>query len=236
MDVVPVKLESPWEEEMAMAAFGPLSFYHAFFFPRQGRRIYREAVHFEGIAPKRVESWWRDYRYFLKKVQCAHPDRRLLLKNPANSARVAALREHFPGAKFIHIHRHPEEVYASTLFLHRKLQEVWALQDDDLIGLPGTVLKNYADLMAACLTQTAALSEQELIEVRMTDLESDPLATLESIYRQLELPGFDAASGHFRAYLEKIGAYRKNRLSLNDDERAAVRLALPQVFRRFGYG
>ena len=236
MDTVPVTLESPWEEEMAMASFGLLSFYHAFFFPRHGRRIYREAVHFDGIAPHRVEGWWHDYRYFLKKVQCGQPARRLLLKNPANSVRVAALRERFPGAKFIHVHRHPEEVYASTLLLHRKLQEIWSLQEGDPVSLRDIVLKNYADLMTACIEQTSGLPAHELIEVRMTDLESNPLAALESIYRQLELPGFDAASARFTAYLEKIGVYRKNRLSLSDDERSALRLALSHVFGRFGYG
>lgn len=235
MDAVPVTLESPWEEEMAMASFSPLSFYHAFFFPRQGRRIYRESVHFDGIAARRVEEWWRDYRYFLQKVQYGQPERRLLLKNPANSARVTALRTHFPGAKFIHIHRHPEEVYASTLLLHRKLQEIWALQEDDPFSLRDTVLKNYADLMTACIEQTSGLPARELIEVRMTDLESNPLATLESIYRQLELPGFDAASARFTAYLEQIGIYRKNRLSLSDAERSALRPALSHVFERFGY-
>ena len=90
--------------------------------------------------------------------------------------------------------------------------------------------------MTACIEQTSGLPARELIEVRMTDLESNPLATLESIYRQLELPGFDTASARFTAYLEKIGAYRKNRLSLSDDERSALRLALAHVFGRFGYG
>jgi hypothetical protein len=183
VDAVPVTLDSPWEEEMAMACFGSLSFFHTFFFPRHGRRIYREAVHFDGVPPERVEVWWRDYRYFLKKVQCEKPGRRLLLKNPANSARVGALRERFPGAKFIHIHRHPEEVYASTLFLHRKAQEAWALQDCDLADLRETVLDNYANLMIAYFAQTRGMPERELIEVGMAELEANPIATLASIYR-----------------------------------------------------
>lgn len=235
VDAVPVTLDSPWEEEMAMACFGSLSFFHAFFFPRQGRRIYRESVHFDGISAARVEEWWRDYRYFLKKVQCAQPGRRLVLKNPANSARVAALRERFPGAKFIHIHRHPEEVYASTLFLYRKAQEAWALQDCDLTDLRETVLDNYADLMTAYFAQTRGTPERELIEVGMAELEANPIATLASIYRQLELPGFDAASGRFAAYLKKVGAFPKNRLSLSTGERDAARRALAHVFERWDY-
>lgn len=235
MDAMTVTIGSPWEEEMAMACFGPLSFFHAFFFPRQGRRIYRAAVHFDGITAEQVAAWWRDYRYYLNKVQCAQPGRRLVLKSPAHSARVTALRQHFPGAKFIHLHRHPEEVYASALFLHRKLQEAWALQDCDRALLRETVLQNYADLMTACFAQTDGMPTRELVEVRMSELEASPLATLSSIYRQLELPDFDAARDRFADYLEKLGAFPKNRLSLSDEERNALRRTLQHVYDRWHY-
>ena len=235
IDAVALTIDSPWEEEMAMACFGTHSFFHAFFFPRKVRQICRETLHFEDVAPERIEAWWRDYRYFLKKVQCARPGRRLLLKNPANSARVTALRERFPGAKFIHIHRHPEEVYASTLFMHRRLQELWALQGSDLTRLPNTLLDTYAELMTACFAQTGSLPGSELCEVRMTDLERQPLATVETIYRQLELPGFDAAQRNFATYLEKIGTFPKNRLGLSAEERRAVRQRLAHIYERWGY-
>lgn len=235
VDAVPVTIDSPWEEEMALACFGRLSFFHAFFFPRQGRKIYRKAVHFDGVGPERVAIWWRDYHHFLKKVQCEQPGRRLLLKNPANSARVAVLRDRFPGAKFIHIHRHPEEVYTSTLRLHRKAQEAWALQDDDTTGLRRTVLANYEDLMTACFQQTSGLAANESIDVRMSDLETDALRTLETIYQQLELPGFAAAAPRFREYLEKIGVFPKNPVTLSAEERATVRRRLPHVFERWSY-
>jgi hypothetical protein len=51
----------------------------------------------------------------------------------------------------------------------------------------------------------------------------------------LELPGFDTASGRFAAYLEKVGAFSQNRLSLNEGERDAARLALAHVFERWEY-
>jgi hypothetical protein len=235
VDAVPVTLDSPWEEEMAMASFGPLSFFHAFFFPRQARRIYRQAVHFEDVAPARVEAWWRDYRYFLKKVQCAQPGRRLLLKNPSNSARAAALRQRFPGAKFIHIHRHPEEVYASTLFLLRTAQEAWALQTCGFETLRQTVLENYADLMEACVAQTRGIPKNELIEIPFASLESEPMAVIEQIYRRLELPDFATTAPRFRARLEKSNSFKKNELKLNETERDAVRSALAAVYGRWGY-
>lgn len=235
VDATRVTLESPWEEEMAMACFGTLSFFHAFFFPRHGRRIYREAVHFDDVTPAHVEAWWRDYRYFLKKVQSVQPGRRLLLKNPANTARVAALRNEFPGAKFIHLHRHPEEVYASTLLLHRTGHEVWALQAGDPAHLGETVLANQVDLMSAGLTQTRGLPEDELIEVRLTDLEKNPLETVRAIYRQLQLPGFDAASTRFTAYLDALPKRPGNRHTLTREERAAIRSVLGELYERWSY-
>lgn len=234
VDAIPVTIESPWEEEMAMASFGTLSFFHAFFFPRHARRIYRESVHFDGVALDRVEAWWHDYAHFLKKVQCAKPDRRLLLKNPANSARVAALRERFPGAKFIHIHRHPEEVLASTLHLHRTLQECWGLQHPtaDLFEM---ALSNQADLILACLAQTADLPADELVEIPFAEFESDPMRILERIYEQLRLPGFDSAAPAFRSYLEELGTFQKNELQLDPAECKAVRARLSCLYSRLGY-
>jgi hypothetical protein len=235
VDAVPISIDSAWEEEMAMACFGQLSFFHAFFFPRHARRIYRRAVHFDDASSGDVAQWWDDYRYFLKKVQFANPGQRLLLKNPANSARVSELRKQFPGAKFVHIHRHPGEVYASTLLLHQKAREAWALQDADAPALPQMVLDNYADLMRACIAQTENLAADELIEVRMSDLEASPLATLEKLYAQLRLPGFEAARPYFSAYLEKVGRFEKNRLALSAERRDAVRAQLSHVFARWNY-
>jgi hypothetical protein len=235
MDAVRIAPDSPMEEEMAMACFGSLSFYHAFFFPRAGRRIYRESVHFDGVAPARVERWWRDYRCFLENVQATRPGKRLLLKNPANSARITRLRHEFPGAKFIHIHRHPEKVFASSLLLHRKLREVWALQAADAAELPATVLGNYSDLMSALDAQSHGLPDNEWINVPLADLETKPLATLAAIYRQLGLPGFPAAIPFFAATIEEAVAFRNNDLSLSAGERAFLRATLAPIYQRWCY-
>ena len=235
IDAIPVTIESPWEEEMAMSCFGTLSFYHTFFFPRHARRIYREAVHFDGVAPDRIAAWWRDYRHFLQKVQHAKPGKRLLLKNPANSGRVTALREQYPGAQFIHIHRHPEEVFMSTLHLHRTLQKAWALQAQPPAALQQMALANHADLMEACFAQTAGLPEAQLADVRMADLEASPLAVLRTIYDRLDLPGFNLARPRFQRYLDNVGVFPKNRLLLEPAERELARAALAHVYERLGY-
>jgi hypothetical protein len=235
VDAMTIMTDSPWEEEMALACLCPLSFFHSFYFPRNARRIYRAAVHFDGVAPNEVHAWWRDYRYFLQKVQSTQPFRRLVIKNPANSARVAALREQFPGAKFIHIHRHPERVFASTLLLHREAQAAWGLQKSDATELPEIVLANYDDLITACFAQTESLPAHELIEIGLSDLEIDPIGTLRRIYVQLQIDEFEAAAPIFQNYLREIGPFAQNRLQLGENERSAVRERLARVYERYGY-
>jgi hypothetical protein len=89
--------------------------------------------------------------------------------------------------------------------------------------------------MTAYIDQSRDCSDRELVEVGLEDLKAKPLATLESIYRQLELPGFEAAAARFAAYLEGTADFEKNWLGLSDEERKAVRAALAPVFERWGY-
>ncbi|HEX4085420.1 MAG TPA: sulfotransferase [Chthoniobacteraceae bacterium] len=235
MDAVRIAPDSPMEEEMALACLSSLSFYHGFFFPRAARRIYRESVHFDGVAPADVERWWHQYRNFLENVQATRPGKRLLLKNPANSARVTRLRHEFPGAKFIHLHRHPEKVFASSLFLHRKLREAWALQTANASELPATVMANYTDLMRALEAESNRAPKNEWIDVALADLENEPLTTLRTIYRQLELPGFNNAAPFFAGSIAEAAAFRKNDLWLDAGERVSLRAALAPIYERWGY-
>lgn len=235
MDGMKVHLDSPWEEEMAMACFGSLSYFHTFFFPRQTRNVYRRSVHFDGLTERQIDSWWSDYRYFLQKVLSREPGLPLLLKNPANTARISALRAQFPSAKFIHVHRNPYEVFASTLFMHQTLQKFWALQDSVEEELEEALLKNHADLLNACFQQSRGLCPNEYVEIAFDDLKSAPIPLLQSIYDSLGLQGFEQALPRFKHYLETVSGHRQNALSLNQRQRAAIKSTLADAFDRWHY-
>ena len=173
--------------------------------------------------------------HFLKKVQYSQPGKRLLLKNPANTARLRILRRLFPGAKYIFLHRHPCEVYASTMHLYTKVQSAWGLQGFDRDELSRHVIWSYRELMNAYIVQSRGLDEKHLIEVSYSDLDINPIKTVKSIYEQLEIDSYESAEPHFIEFLKRHKDYRKNKLEISDSERAAVFSSWKNMFTRYGY-
>ena len=105
MDDVRLDPESPQEEELALATMGAPSFFNCVYFPKQMTSVFAEEVLFAGVDHETVQLWRDALRYYLAKLAALNPGRRLLLKNPAHSARIPQPLALFPGAKFIHIHR-----------------------------------------------------------------------------------------------------------------------------------
>ncbi len=235
MDNVPVHATAPWEEEMALTSTGRMSFYHVSFFPRRMERIFSEAVMFDDGDPDLQATWEHQYLAFLRKIQFAQPGMPLLLKNPANTARLRPLRKLLPGAKFIHIHRDPYKVFVSTIHLYLKAQEAWGLQRPDRDRLVQHVLDSYPRLMRAYFADRGILDTDELVEVSFNDLQRDAMGTLARIYEQLQLPGFTEAAPRFEAYLDTQRDYRKNVLPIAADEKAEVAHRWSDIFEQLGY-
>lgn len=235
MDNVAVSAESPWEEEMALTSTGRMSFYHVSFFPKCMQRIFNEAVMFDGDKSALIASWKRQYLGFLRKVQFAQPGMPLLLKNPANTARISLLKEMFPGARFIHIHRDPYKVFASTVHLYLKAQEAWGLHRTDRESVVAHVLDSYPRLMSAFFAERGILDDKHLVDVSFQDLQDDAIGTMAAIYRQLNLQNFDAAAPHFQAYVDSQRDYQKNVLPLTSEEREEVGKRWGDVFAQLGY-
>ena len=235
MDNVPVAADVPWEEELALTAVGRLSFYHVSFFPRCMTRIFNEAVMFADGNADLAAQWRRQYMHFLRKVQFVQPGMRLLLKNPANTARISLLREMFPGAQFIHLHRNPYKVFASSVHLYLKAQEAWGLQSTDRELVVRHVLDSYPRLMRVYFEQRRTLGDGELVDVAFRSVQDDPIGTLRTIYARLGLGGFDAAIPHFDRYIESQRGYRKNALPLDEGEKGEVAARWRDVFESLGY-
>jgi hypothetical protein len=239
MDRVPVSGDAPWEEEMALASVGRLSFYHVSFFPDHIENIFREAVLLncsdKGKQRKLTAEWQQQYLAFLQKLQFVQPEKRLLLKNPANTARVGLLRQMFPGARFIHIHRNPYKVFASTIHLYLKAQQAWGLQATNRQRIERHVLDSYQSLMNAYFADRDTLGDGQLVEVSFRELQQDPLGTLEDIYQSIGLQGFESARPQFERYIDSQRHYQKNELSLSAQESRRVSQHWRNSFAQFDY-
>ncbi len=211
IDHIPVTPTSPQEDEIAIANMSPLSFYHGIYFPKAFDRLIDRGLFFDGCSSDEIARWEARFTLFLRKLAKAQPGRRLLIKNPVYTARPATLSRLFPGAKFIHIHRNPFDVFLSMRNFYARLLEVMALQDvpGDL-DIDATILRVYARMMTAFDAETAGWGAPDFIEVPYDLLDRRPMEALERIYEGLALDGYAAARPAFAAYLERVKSFPKN--------------------------
>lgn len=210
VDRVAVHPTAPQEDEIPLASMQPLSVFHAVYFPRDLRARFDHGVFFDGAAPADVERWKARHRTFLGKVTLQQ-GKRLVVKNPVYTGRLALLRSIWPDARFIHIVRDPYVVYQSTLHYYRKLLPELALQPFDHVDLESFVLDGYVRLMSRYEAQVASVPETHRVELRYEDFLRAPLDELESIWARLELGDFERVRPALAAYLDSVASYEPNR-------------------------
>ncbi len=200
-DNVDLGADLPQEEEYAMGNLSPYAFYNGWCFPRNMERYHRY-VCMEDVPPHTVKEWKQMYRYFLQKVTVASGGRRLVVKNPANTARIRLLLDMFPDAKFVHIYRNPYHVYLSmkrnietemTLYCVQRPPE-WSTLERWMVSLYRRMYEKYHE-------ERELIPDGNLVEIRFEELVDRPLSVTTHIYEELDLPGFAAAEDDIRGYL-----------------------------------
>lgn len=209
MDDLPVTPDTPQEEEIALGNMNVLSFFNTFYFPRKLMTHYREAVLFEGISQRKIDKFASIYRYLVRKFSHLNGGKLMIFKNPANTGRVAFLKEQFPNAKFIHIVRNPYEVYASTEKLWQFLFNALSMQDFKGIETHLSTLEIYETMMKKFLTELPGIPDDDFIELRFEDLERDPVAELAKVYEKFSLSDSEPALDKIRTYADTLRDYRR---------------------------
>ena len=236
MDGVRFHLFSPQEEEFALACNTKMSVYWGITFPQEWPKFERYLLPQQLPAAEQRE-WRSHYDFFLKKLTF-WSNKRPLLKNPCNTGRMDVLSDMYPGAKFIHIRRHPQVVYQSNMHLCRQAHVLSQVQDP----VPETsyttrfVDHHYLAMEQAFAESASTMPANELTEIRFEDLETNPIDVVQQLYQQLELdytPEFDRK---LRAYLQSLEGYKKNRhRQLSTDQRKLVEEKLGSLIHRWGY-
>jgi hypothetical protein len=216
MDAIKVDIDGPYEEEAGIAVFSPWSFFHCLHFPRNAEEQYLKSIHFNGLTNEEKKQWKELYLTFMKSVTYANDGKRLLLKNPANTARITTLLELFPDASFIHIYRNPYKVYLSTIKMRNRVLDKLALQNAKEEEIEKQVIENYKRLMNSFFEQKKQIPSDKLIEIRYEDLVSDPIKQVKKIYSKLKLPDFNNALPEMQKYLDDISDYKTNVYALDE--------------------
>ena len=222
VDRVAVTPTSPQEDEIPLANMQPLSVFHALYFPKRFQEQIDRGVFFDGVGGAETARWARLARDFADKIAIHQNVRRLVIKNPVYTARIARVRQIWPAAPFVHIRRNPYEVFVSTRHYFRKLLPELALQPFDTIDVEAFVLATFSRVMAAYEAESRDLPPDRIIDVSYERLKRAPFAVLSDIHAHLGLPGWEAAQPRIAAYLDTIGGYRPNAYTISAADRAKV--------------
>jgi hypothetical protein len=234
-DNVSLSLDSPHEEEYAIAGMSPYSFYHQWSFPRNARTYFEKYVLFQGISPSVVTRWKQIYLAIFRKATLLSGGKPLIIKNPLNTARIPVLLELFPKAKFIHIHRNPYVVFLSM----RKMYESFISGTQFHTITPAEIEKNilifYQGLMQKYIADKSLIGSENFVEIRYEDLERDPLEQLRQIYDTLRLSHFTELENVFQQYLHSMKGYQKNHYDLTPENINMVKENWSFALDKWGY-
>jgi hypothetical protein len=234
MDNMALRFDSPQEDEFAPLLISLLSSYLGVSFPRREDH-YSRYLSFEDASAEEIAEWKRGFEWFLKKLTLKY-GRRLLLKSPPHTARIRLLREMFPDAKFVHIHRRPEEVLQS--FRHYYDTAMWHtyLQRPDRSRIDDEIFQRYRTLMGTFLAQRDGIPRGNFHEVSFAELERDPVGVVAGIYQALSLEGAAEALPKIKAYADTLEGYEKNRFEpLDEAAKQRVRDEWSAFYEPLGY-
>jgi len=235
MDEISVEMDGPYEDEAALAVLCPWSFFHCLHFPKNAEEQYLKSIHFQGLTPEEITRWKTMYLSLIKTVTLANQGKRVLSKNPPNTARIATLLELFPEARFIHIYRNPYLVYLSTKKMRKNVLETLALQDASPDDIEHQVLQNYIRTMQSYFEQKENIPTERLVEIKYEDLVADPIKQVTQIYAQLKLPGLEPALPEMKKYLEKQSNYKTNTYTIDTKIIERVKQHWGFTLDRWGY-
>jgi hypothetical protein len=211
MDNMALSFDAPQEDEFAPLLMCLKSLYLGASFPRR-EDDYARYLTFHGVSPNEVDSWKSAFLWFCRKLTFKY-DRALLLKSPAHTARIRLLLELFPNARFVHIHRHPYQVFQSQRHYFDTAMWYTYLQRPELDRVDERILRRYTAVFDAFFAERPLISEGRFHEVRFDDLVQNPLEETRRLYEALNLPGFAQAEHKVSAYVETLRGYEKNKFS-----------------------
>lgn len=236
MDNVEMTLTKPQEEEQVLSNLTHAAGVCSFYFPKNREYFYKYNL-FQDISKREYRTWRKYYNNVLERIHVLGNGRRLLLKNPNNTARARQLLDLYPQSKFVYIHRNPYRVYLSTKHLHRAVLRSQALQDISEEDEDRIIIENYRLIMQGYLDSRDSIPAGHLVEIAYSDIGTErEMGNYENIYKTLNLGDWDAVRPKIEAYLDTKKGYKKNAfVPIAPDIVAKIQKEWGFIFEEFGY-
>lgn len=235
IDPMAVTPDAPQEDEIGLAGMGVPSYYHGVYCPQVFRREMARGLFLDGCTVRERAGWQRALRQFTAKVSESGGGRRVLIKNPAHTAKVSEIRRIWPNARFVHIVRNPYYVYHSTTRMFDDLLEMLALQSVDREAVTAAIQESYPRMMGEFESATEDLTEPYRVNVRFEDLEQNPVGEVGRIARALELDNPDAVVAAAENHMRDVAGYASRTREIPSEVATAVDTYWDAERTRLGY-
>jgi hypothetical protein len=233
MDDMPVGPRSPQEDEFALSLLGQPSPYWYFTFPNHS--MPDPAYYDLDAMPSHAREAWKQTLFrFIQQITWLR-GKRLVLKSPPHSLRIACLLELFPDARFVHIVRNPYEVVPSTIKMDKALVRLWAVQETTDAALEEQVFKRGAFLYEKLEAGKQFIAPDRFHELRYEDLVRDPIGQLSRLYTKLSLRGFATVRPKLEQHLAEIAGYTPAKYDLDPRLRDEITHRWGAIIDRYGY-
>jgi omega-hydroxy-beta-dihydromenaquinone-9 sulfotransferase len=233
MDNMAAGWDRPQEDEFALLTLGAPTPYVRMAFPNDPPP-YTEFLDMQGCAPSDLARFEKAITHFVKQLTCA-THRRVLLKSPPHTGRIEVLSRLFPGARFIHIVRHPFALFPSTMRLWQSLDEVQGLQMPRGRGLEEYVFECLTRMYRGFEDQRRRLDPAAIYDVRYEDLTANPVVEIGKMYQRLELGDYSVVRDRIAEAVEQQKDYKPNKHKMDDALKRRIRERWAAYFERYGY-
>lgn len=233
MDNMPVGMARPQEDEFALMNLGVGSPYLDWAFPNRGK-THDEFLTLKPLDEATREQWKSEFDWFLRRVAMCNP-KRLVLKSPTHTARVSALLELFPDARFLHVVRNPLDTIPSTIRTWTRMTDALSMQVRRAPISEDRILDVFEQMNDQFEVDRQLLGDRQIHEVRFEDLVADPVNELREVYRQLELGDFEPARRGVEEYLRSQDGYQRNSHVVSDELRKKISSRCEAYIEKYGY-
>ena len=180
-----------------------------------------------------TDTWLEGYRFIVNKLSIAHDNKRLVLKSPMNTARLPLLSAAYPDASFVHIYRHPLDVFASSRRLWTMVLRQSALQPVTAAEIDQLILDIYEDIMRRYVADRGSVNQNRLVDVRYENLKADPVAVMRDVYASVDLGEMPTSA--IRDFVRDTPAPTAKPRSIDPDLEQRIRSQWDFAFDAWGY-
>ena len=234
-DKVRMDMDFPQEEEFGMMNLQSSTIYKFFLFPLDFDRIIEQDLYTEKLPLAKLAIWKKKYASMIAKAEFNTGRSIYIGKNPCHITRIALLKQMYPDARFIFIHRDPYQVNESLYgFIHSIFPGV-QLQKVPPDFTREKVVKLYKTIMNSYLHDRQLLPASDLIEIRMDEFIKDKTGCLREIYETFDLGDFDGVLPKIEKYLNSDNK-KKNEPKVPSAETVKlVNLFASDIIEMLGY-